>query len=347
MKSALYRSLAQISLLAGLCSWLTVDAQAEALQLNNPQAAVCPKLYSPDPGNPSACKFNGKDAAEKDCAPASEFTFKAGAGGGCTPKQVNVSPLCPAIKGYTASVVLSDDGKSAQCRYTSPELPRTHAGDYVGDCFSLKTPVRGMAQGTRLFVTAQSNAHSKDDPDLHVVRGVDWGAGVAQDLVPGWLGCRAAESAEPPVQLSASELARAGATRRGYSYGLLTMPYKYFPGSKEFVAGLPIGGYLGWRVGQPGSAISVALAATVSSVQAKTFVTDGSGVRTDTGTTNAMALSWAIGATFDVTRSPGGQAFKSGIFVGRDHVNPTPNLDYQYNNKTWVAIQIGFDFTDY
>ena len=113
------------------------------------------------------------------------------------------------------------------------------------------------------------------------------------------------------------------------------------------MAGLPIGGYLGWRTGQPGSAITVALAATVSSVQAKTFVTDGNGVRTDTGTTNAMALSWAVGATFDVSRSPGGQAFKSGIFVGRDHVNPTPNLDYKYNNKTWVAIQIGFDFTDY
>ncbi len=332
-----------ISLLT-MSAWLP-HAHSETLRLNAPQSATCPKLYSADPTQPTQCKFTGLTVSEADCAPAAEFTYKVGFG--CTPKQAVVSPNCPDIKGYVSAVVVSDDGKTAQCRYTRPDLPSSHAGDYEGDCFRLKTPLGGLPAGTRLIVSEQSKPSTDPDPDLVLVRGVNWGVGMLQDFVPGWLSCRVDESDHPPVKLSASELARSGATRRGYSYGLLTMPYKYFPGSKEFIAGLPVGGYLGWRAGQPGSAFTVAVAATLSTVQGKTYTTDANGVRTDTGSTNLSALSWAIGATFDVTRRPGSQAFKSGIFVGRDHVNLTPNVDYKYNNKTWVAIQIGFDFTDY
>jgi hypothetical protein len=257
---------------------------------------------------------------------------------------------CPDIHGYTAKAA-SDTGGVATCAYERPDVPSSAQGDYVGDCFHLKTPIGNMPAGTRLFVTDQ-DTKVKENPTLTVVRAVNWGddlLGFAQNLVPGWPGCRAKVSDIAPSPISASDLIKSGATRRGYAFGALTMPYKYFPGSKKFIGGLPLGAYMGWRVGQPGSALTYAVAATLGAVTADTVTRTGTGaseVVTITGSTQAAAMSWSAGLMFDVSRNPSSKPFRAGFFFGKDHVNQSDNIRYEHNNKTWVAIQIGFDFTD-
>jgi hypothetical protein len=271
--------------------------------------------------------------------------------GACVAKHPTVGRVCPTIHSYSAKVVADATGQLT-CVYDRPEIATSSQGDYVGDCFHLKTPVGKLPAGTRLFVTDQ-DTQNKDDPTLTVVRAVDWGDGLyryAQNLLPGWPSCRADFSDIPAETLSASELTKSGATRRGYAFGALTMPYKYFPGSKKFISGLPIGAYMGWRVGQQGSALTFAAAATLGAVTADTLTKTGSGaneVVTLTGSTQAAALSWAAGLMFDVSRNPSGKPMRAGLFAGKDHVNQSDNIRYEHNNKTWVAVQIGFDFTDY
>jgi hypothetical protein len=328
---------------------LSLGHPAHAEKLNLPQmpTPACPALYAPDAADPSKCTFvPPADAAA--CKPQPDFTVVSGA---CVPKFPVVAPTCPGIHSYTAKV-LSDTAGQLSCVYERPDAPTSSQGDYVGDCFHLKTPVGNLAAGTRLFVTDQ-DAQDKASPMLTVVRAVNWGddlGGFFQDLVPGWPGCRATVSNTPATAVSATELTKSGATRRGYAFGALTMPYKYFPGSKKFIEGVPLGAYLGWRVGQPGSALTFAASVTLGSVSADTVTRTGTGaseVVTITGSTQAAALSWAGGLMVDVSRNPASKPFRAGFFVGKDHVNRSDNISYEHNNKTWVAVQIGFDFTDY
>ena len=162
------------------------------------------------------------------------------------------------------------------------------------------------------------------------------------------VGCTA-EKNGTQHHVSASKLIVAGAKRRGYAYGFLTMPYKYFRSKKSFLINVPLGGYLGLRYGQAGSGTTFAFAVTLSSVKAETIdpaKLDAAGKPTITGTADVSALSGAFGFIFDVLKSQAGKPFKAGIFVGRDVVNSTPTIDYQFNRKTWIAIQLGYDFTD-
>ena len=49
---------------------------------------------------------------------------------------------------------------------------------------------------------------------------------------------------------------------------------------------------------------------------------------------------------FDVLKSPAGKPFKAGLFVGVDRVSRSPSVSYAQNGKAWLALQIGYDFTD-
>lgn len=149
--------------------------------------------------------------------------------------------------------------------------------------------------------------------------------------------------------VSAAALMEAGALRSGYAFGLLTMPYKYYPGEKSFVAGVPIGAYLGWRNGVAGSGSTFAAALTLGQVKADTVdpaQKDANGKPTVIGSADVAALSLALGVMYDLLKSPVGKPFKAGIFVGADVVSRDPTVSYRFNRKPWVAIQLGYDFTD-
>jgi len=308
--------------------------------------------------------------------------FAGTAGGDAKCESVSsVEPVCkadPALSTYSAKVVKngSDD---YSCKYERPDVPTSVPGDYVGDCFELRAKVNGLTDGGQYFVTDQDSSN-KNNPKLTLVEAVDWKTPspitrFIQRGLPGGLGCRAKLSTTTttttttttgettittatttgspslPESIDASALVQSGAVRRGYAYGVLSVPYKYYPSSKKFTAGVPLGGYLGWRIGQPGSAATFAAAMTLGAVKAdttetKTDPSSGVSTTTITGDTNVAALSGAVGVIFDIFKNNESRPFKAGFFVGRDFVNSSPNINYEFNNKTWIAVQIGYDFTD-
>lgn len=215
-------------------------------------------------------------------------------------------------------------------------------GDYEGDCFRIVAAPRrsGLKSGEIYAVSRQEVQGS--DKKLSLVKGE-----LSYLPTPWTWGCRATEG--PVRTVNASVLERHAARREGWAYGALTMPYKYFPHDNSFVAGLPIGGYLGWRWGALASGSTIAAALTLSQVKADTLdpkTLDSDGKPTKTGTADVAALSLALGYVFDVAKSGAARPFKAGIFIGQDRVNQSATIQYPNNGKTWIAIQFGFDFTD-
>jgi hypothetical protein len=319
--------------------------------------AVCPAYYGQ--ANAAMCAVDTAKVAAlgKDACNAAGFTFvdvvpsvgtasaPAAAASAATAKasctvpaaKQSVPAECKAMFGRNSAI--EGTGKDARCVYT-PTVPTSTPGAYRNDCFFINAvpASTGLKPGTLYFTTKQVD-NGEDSPTLTLV-----------EAKPGRLyGCSPKEAGDKPPALSADVLMEAGAERRGYSFGLLTMPYKYFPKQKAFAVNAPIGGYFGWRNGQFGSGTTYALAVTLSSVVAESLdpnTKDAAGNSKITGTTNVAALSIASGVIWDVLKTPRGKPFKAGFFVGQDLVNQDTTFNYKYNRKTWIAIQFGFDFTD-
>ncbi|MEY8875611.1 MAG: hypothetical protein AB9M60_03815 [Leptothrix sp. (in: b-proteobacteria)] len=247
----------------------------------------------------------------------------------------------PACDRSVANLVL--DPTSKTCQLVVGETS-SGAGDYVGDCFKVAgRPVGSTLQPDRYYTVTDQQDLPDDDRLLTVVSGqMSWVP------IPGLFGCRAVSG--PQQKVSAASLMQNGASRLGWAYGVLAMPYKYYPGSKSFVTGLPpIGAYLGWRVGRAGSGTTIAAAVTLGTVRADTVdpkTKDANGNPAVTGSADVTALSAAAGVVFDISKRPGFKAFKAGFFVGRDRINRSDTVSYRNDGKTWIALQLGFDFTD-
>ncbi len=301
--------------------------------------SACPAHFEYQAADGSCKALKDEIATLKSDACAGDGVLVDKATGKCVSTDPAPAPLCKPIAGRSAKI--SGAGAKAACSYEAT-LAASGRGDYVGDCF--ETPITpsgmGLKAGRHYLVTGQKSADD-DDRELTLV-----------DASPSaWyrLGCEAVKGGAI-YRGRASGLIEAGAVRQGYAYGFLTMPYRYFPGDKSFVTGVPIGGYIGWRAGQAGSGRTVAAAVTLGSVKANTvdptrFAADGK-TKLVTGTSDVAALSFALGMMFDILKSPAGKPFKAGMFVGADIVSNDAAIDYRFNRKPWIAIQLGYDFTD-
>jgi hypothetical protein len=315
----------------------------EPSQLVKP--SVCPTHYE---FKNDACTAKPEEVTKptkETCEAAGFILTGSGTAAKCEPGAgAPPNPECKALPGFVGKV--SGTGAKATCSYART-VSVSAKGDYIGDCFKIKGRPAGtnLIPGNTYFVSGQRDI-DKEDRDLTLVPGEVWLLPRLTQFVPTF-GCQA--TAGEQERVAASKLIEAGASRMGYAYGFLTMPYKYFPSEKSFVANVPIGGYLGWRYGQAGSGTTAAVAVTLSTVKADTVdpaTLDAQGKPKVIGSANVAALSGAFGFMFDVLKSPQGKPFKAGVFVGVDVVNKDPTIDYRYNRKKWVAIQLGYDFTD-
>lgn len=307
-------------------SLLGLAGNAQAVVRAADLVAQCPAHFK---WNDSAkvCQDDGSIAATKPCVGVGLVAD------GTTCKASSPAPKrqCAELAGYVGRV--EEDGA---CAYDKPAMQASSLGDYLGDCIEVLTPdVPNLSPGHYVVTNQTRSADGALTLDM------------AESNDQGWVYCRA-KSGGHVTQATDAAVMKSGALRYGWTWGALTMPYKYYPGTKTFTSSAPIGMYIGRRYGQAGAGFTLALAATISSVKADTVdpdvLTDGK--PTITGTTNAAALSWAAGAMWDLTKAPGGRPFKAGVFVGADRVNADKSVSYRENGKPWVAIQIGYDFTD-
>ena len=336
---------ARSALVLAFCA-LSLGAQAAVLDKFNPadyaKPTECPQHYGPDPVN-GVCQAKKDEIKALDDKTCKGAGLKFNATSGCVAEAAAQNADCKKIPGYASMV--SGAGDKAACSYERT-IPVSATGDYIGDCFTIVAvpPGTNLEKGKSYFVSGQKNLDD-EDRDLILVSG-DY------QLLPSsdqWFPSLCHATGGPQHQITASKLIEAGASRRGYAYGFLTMPYKYFPSEKSFLVNVPIGGYLGWRYGQAGSGTTAAFALTLSTVKANTVdpkLLDAAGKPTVTGSADVAALSGAFGLMFDILKSPRGKPFKAGVFIGRDVVSKDPTVDYRFNRKNWIAVPIGYDFTD-
>jgi hypothetical protein len=215
------------------------------------------------------------------------------------------------------------------------KVPRSSQGAYEGDCFLViakgdPNPYN-LVPGQRYEVASQ-----RDDNGDKLLRVVE--ATPVSSIGPSYF-CKATGGIAREVP--AAEFTKIGAERLGWTYGMLTLPFKYYPGDKSLKGAGSLGPYVGRRSGAAGSAITFAATAAVGAVQGES--TDDKGNAT---TPSLFAVSLAAGWMYDISKTPGGKPFKIGFFVGKDFVGADNAAKYPHNRKTWVAFQIGFDFTD-
>ena len=252
-----------------------------------------------------------------------------------------VKNQAPAPKcGDTAPPSIFDAGLKA-C-VVSDDRPRSSLGDYVGDCFRIRalpdpSPIRGVLTQGKTYLVVSQRAEGESDKVLRLaeteeLRGLNANAS---------FNCRSKEKGKE-YDLKASDLIAVGADRSGWTYGVLALPYKFHTDDKSFGSSVSIGPYFGRRWGVPGSAYTLAVAATIGTVKGE--IRDAQDKITSTP--DLQAFSLAAGWMWDIAKGAGSRPFKVGLFAGADVVGSDNAVKYKHNRKPWVAFQVGFDFTD-
>ncbi len=121
--------------------------------------------------------------------------------------------------------------------------------------------------------------------------------------------------------------------RDGFAWGMLTVPYKYYPSIGQITSQASVGAFMGYTWDWDRFAITPL--ASVGFAPLTIQNTQGS-----TATTNDVtAYHWAIGALFTAKKRTG---FQAGIVFGMDVVSSaTP---YLFNKVPWVALALGYSF---
>jgi hypothetical protein len=233
------------------------------------------------------------------------------------------APTCPSVAGITYSAAEKQCVREASTPVSDPT-------NYVHDCIKRVTPIKGApSDRDQLYVSWQSKDGSQVDlvpAEKGKFLGLwDW----ACDPIAN----------QPATRISVEELVESGALRSGWVYGMLVAPFKFYPSSGEITASATIGPYLGWRMERPVGTMTVVGSAGISSVSAA--AKDENNIAK---TVPLTAWSAATGLIFEVSK--GKSPFRVGLLVGKDWVDRKSAVKYENNGHTWLALQLGFDFTD-
>ena len=288
---------------------------------------TCPENFKLEAGS---CKA---DAAAVKALKEDQCKVPGLAWVGTPPSCVVVENQAPTPKCAATEPPSTFDVKLRQC-VVSDDRPRSALGNYIGDCFRIRAlpepPPPNLVSG-RTYKVVFQRPEGESDKLLRLSE-TDGG---------GMANCRSKTDGKE-FDLKASDLIAIGADRAGWTYGVLALPYKFHFNDKSFGSGVSIGPYFGRRWGTPGSAYTFALAATIGSVKGE--VRDAQ--NNVTSTPDLQAFSFAMGWMFDIANGADTRPFKIGVFVGSDVVGADNTVKYKHNKKPWLALQVGFDFTD-
>ena len=140
--------------------------------------------------------------------------------------------------------------------------------------------------------------------------------------------------------VSATNLAKYGSTRFGFTWGALVIPYKFETRDHSFQASPSAAGYVGYEGWWPGVSVAHVLAlgggAYSSSNTTTTPATGGTTTSSTTSQTRATYTA-AIGEIATL-----GGSFKAGILVGKDWQGR--DAGFKYEGGTWIAVTLGVGF---
>jgi hypothetical protein len=129
-------------------------------------------------------------------------------------------------------------------------------------------------------------------------------------------------------------LDRSPPNRYGLTYGLLAVPFKYqLTGPKEFTGSATVGPYFGYRTMSSSRGYGISYIAFLG--YSNISVTQD--LNGESKSQNLASIGYGIGAVATVKGN-----FQLGAVLGFDHVSK--DSAYKYNNKPWLAAELGYSF---
>lgn len=144
------------------------------------------------------------------------------------------------------------------------------------------------------------------------------------------------QARDKALQIDAPTLAAYPINRSGHSYGALMVPFKYHvTGSRRFQGSGSVGPYAGYKMesGKWGASLELVGFLGLSSVQVDR-VQDGKPIKED-----LSAFSYGVGAIGRIREN-----FQVGVVLGADRVSKESM--YPDNGKAWIAVTIGYAFSN-
>lgn len=187
-------------------------------------------------------------------------------------------------------------------------------------CIAAGTPLVGLGR------VAVPTSDGKGAEERALFRVGERSPGAAADP-----GCTTPPAAGSSIAVSTDVLSTIR-SRSGWSFGTLTVPYKYqIRGDRSLSGSATLGGYMGRRTELLGLSQQSIVFAGLTKVDVP-VTQDG-----QSGTEQQAGLSYGIGSLWSVK-----DAFQVGLVVGWDRVAKTSH--YVNNGKAWVSLSLGYDF---
>ncbi|MCG7495621.1 hypothetical protein MHO82_01945 [Vibrio sp. Of7-15] len=119
---------------------------------------------------------------------------------------------------------------------------------------------------------------------------------------------------------------------RGFSYGALIAPYKYYKTRKEYIGSSTLAPFVGYRIdwNHLGIEFNPVLFAGATTIQ---------DIDSEGDSSSLFGFSWGGGILFELK-----DEFNAGIIIGEDKVGRKEN--FKNNGKHWIAFSLGFDFSN-
>lgn len=215
----------------------------------------------------------------------------------------------------------------------------------LGDRIKLRSNISGLAPAN-----GGSAGNASVGTCLRVNRlGANGGITVSVEEGRGLLsGTCQPPSGTSPVQvgdsytITADQLKNASYSRYGWVYGPMVVPFKYFPHDRSFEPSQSLGMYTGYRTSWfEARGMSFVGSAGLATMKVSEVVDDPAKPGSKTTKENTIAgYTIAAGVLFDLTREA--EPFVAGLLIGRDFVGRNSALTYKHDNRTWIALQLGW-----
>jgi hypothetical protein len=237
-------------------------------------------------------------------------------------------------------------------RVDSVEAPKTSVGgtDAAGKPVSPSVTTDPKTGTTKTDLPGATQVTQKQTDNtlyVHVKKVGSKSTPVAKfiGIDPGYSPCANAPSGATPVvpqneyTTSATELSHYGTYRDGWTWGALTIPYKYELTDHSFQAKPSVAAYVGWETWVAGanSASVLALGAGGSTQPTQTTPASGGVPASTTGGGTQALYTLAVGQIFSL-----GGTFKGGVLVGKDWAGSSTG--FKYEGHTWIAVTLGAGF---
>lgn len=143
---------------------------------------------------------------------------------------------------------------------------------------------------------------------------------------------------------SKPELVKTFYEHDGWTTGALTVPFKYFPSSRNITSTVSIGGFMGYtweHIFTSQFTLTPVLSAGVTSITVESIQPNAAAGAANPTSANLTGVGWAVGGILTLDKRGG---FQIGLVGGKDYVGANSAIPYKYEGNWWWGLAIGYQF---